>query len=65
MNRGNVFDRAETLRDRFQLTKDNGDSCYIEFLNQEHWCQNQYQVSTKGKYKNCFTGRKPLRDTVV
>lgn len=58
LNKGNIFDRAETLRDRFQLTKDNGDSCYIEFLNQEHWCQNQYQVtqqiSIKGSYKNRY-----------
>lgn len=58
LNKGNIFDRAETLRDRFQLTKDNGDSCYIEFLNQEHWCQNQYQVtqqvSIEGKYKNRY-----------
>ena len=58
LNKGNVFDRSETLRDKFQLTKDNGESCYIEFLNQEHWCQNQYQVTQqvtiKGKYKNRY-----------
>lgn len=58
LNKGNVFERAETLRDRFQLTKDNGDICYIEFVNQEHWCQNHYQVtqqiSVKGKYKNRY-----------
>lgn len=58
LNKGNVFDRAETLRDIFQLTKDNGKSCYIEFLNQEHWCQNQYQVTqqirVEGKYKNRY-----------
>ncbi|MCG8329983.1 MAG: type I restriction endonuclease subunit R [Chitinophagales bacterium] len=58
LNKGNIFDRAETLRDRYQLTKDNGDICYIEFLNQEHWCQNLYQVtqqvSIEGKYKNRY-----------
>lgn len=58
LNKGNVFDRAKILRDRFQITRDNGDSIYLEFINQEHWCQNQYQVtqqvSMDGKYKNRY-----------
>ena len=58
LNKGNVFERAKTLRDRFQITRDNGESIYIEFLNQEYWCQNQYQVthqvSMEGKYKNRY-----------
>ncbi len=58
LNKGNVFDRAKILRDRFQITRDNGQSIYIEFLNQEHWCQNQYQVTqqvtVEGKYKNRY-----------
>ncbi len=41
-----------------QLTKDNGDSIYIEFIQQEHWCQNQFQVtqqvSIEGTYKNRY-----------
>ena len=56
LNKGNVFDRAKILRDRFQITRDTGESLYIEFLNQEHWCQNQYQVTRQvtvdGQYKN-------------
>ena len=58
LNRGNVFDRAKTLRDRFQFTRDDGSNAYIEFLNQDHWCQNQYQVTNQvtaeGKYKNRY-----------
>ena len=58
LNKGNIFDRAKTLRDKFQLTLDNGDSKYIEFINQEHWCQNQYQVTNQvtveGSYKNRY-----------
>lgn len=58
LNKGNVFERAKTLRDRFQITRDNGESIYIEFLNQEYWCQNQYQVtnqvSMEGTYKNRY-----------
>ena len=58
LNKGNSFDRARTLRDRFQLTRENGDNLYLEFLNLEHWCQNQYQVThqvgMEGKYKNRY-----------
>ncbi|MCK5727118.1 MAG: type I restriction endonuclease subunit R [Thiotrichaceae bacterium] len=45
LDKGNVFARAKTLRDRFQLSRDDGSSCYLRFLNTEHWCQNQYQVT--------------------
>ena len=58
LNKGNVFERAKTLRDKFQFTRDDGSSAYIEFINQEHWCQNQYQVTNQvtleGKYKNRY-----------
>ncbi len=58
LNKGNVFERAKILRDKVQYTKDNGDSAYIEFINQEHWCQNQFQVtqqvSMEGSYKNRY-----------
>lgn len=58
LNKGNIFDRAKTLRDKFQLTKDDGQSIYIEFINMDHWCQNQYQVTNQvtieGSYKNRY-----------
>jgi type I restriction enzyme R subunit len=58
LNRGNVFERAKILRDKMQLTRDNGDSSYIEFIQQEHWCQNQFQVTQQvcieGSYKNRY-----------
>lgn len=58
LNKGNVFERAKILRDRMQLTRDNGDSSYIEFIQQEHWCQNQFQVTQQvtieGTYKNRY-----------
>ena len=47
LDKGNVFARAKTLRDRFQLTRNDGSSCYLRFLNTEHWCQNQYQVTNQ------------------
>jgi type I restriction enzyme R subunit len=58
LNKGNLFERAKILRDKVQYTKDNGESAYIEFINQEHWCQNQFQVtsqvSIEGSYKNRY-----------
>ena len=58
LNKGNVFERAKILRDKMQLTKEDGTSVYIEFLNQEHWCQNQFQVTNQvtmeGVYKNRY-----------
>jgi len=58
LNKGNVFERAKILRDKMQLTKDNGDSIYIEFMNLEHWCQNLFQVTRQvnmeGSYKNRY-----------
>lgn len=58
LDRGNVFERAKILRDRFQFTRDDGSNCYLQFLNTEHWCQNQYQVThqvtIEGKYENRY-----------
>lgn len=58
LNKGNVFDRSKILRDKFVLPRDDGQNMYIEFLNQEFWCQNQYQVtrqvSMEGAYKNRY-----------
>ena len=58
LDKGNVFDRAERLRDRMELIRDDGTPFYLEFLNTEHWCQNQYQVThqitQQGSYKNRY-----------
>ena len=58
LDKGNVFDRATTLRDKMELSRDDGSTFYLEFLNTEHWCQNQYQVTSQitqqGKYKNRY-----------
>ena len=58
LSKGSVFDKSKTLREKQHLIRDNGDNLYFEFLNTEHWCQNQYQVtnqvSQEGKYKNRY-----------
>jgi len=58
LNKGSVFEKAKTLREKQHIVRDNGESLYFEFLNQEHWCQNQFQVanqvSMEGVYKNRY-----------
>ena len=58
LDKGNVFDRAKRLRDKMELSRDDGTTFYLEFLNTEHWCQNQYQVTNQiaqqGSYKNRY-----------
>ncbi|MEQ9438088.1 MAG: type I restriction endonuclease subunit R [Cyclobacteriaceae bacterium] len=58
LSKGSVFEKAKTLREKQHLVRDNGDNLYFEFINTEHWCQNQFQVtqqiSTEGKYKNRY-----------
>ncbi len=58
LNKGNVFERAKILRDRMNLERDNGDTKYIQFINQDSWCQNEFQVcnqiNNEGKYKNIY-----------
>lgn len=58
LNRGNVFERAKILRDKMQYTTDAGESAYLEFINMDHWCQNEYQVtrqiSMEGSFKNRY-----------
>ena len=56
--KGNVFEKAKTLRDRFQLTQEDGTSFYVRFFNAEDNSKNLYQVtnqiSLEGSYKNRF-----------
>lgn len=58
LNKGNVFDRSKILRDRMQLTRDDGESIYLEFLQLDHWCQNLFQVThqvtMEGTWKNRY-----------
>lgn len=56
--KGNVFDKAKTLRDKFALRRDDGSSHLVEFLQMNKWCQNQFQVanqiSNEGDYLNRY-----------
>src|SRR5690606_32305648 len=58
LNKGGVFEKAQILRDKMQLTRDDGTTKYLEFLNMEHRCRNEYQVThqigMEGSYKNRY-----------
>ncbi len=58
LGKGNIYDKAQTLRDKFVLYKDNGKKEYIEFINQDFGCQNQFQVTNQitinGKRENRY-----------
>jgi type I restriction enzyme R subunit len=55
--KGNVFDKAKTLRDRLQINKDDGTVGYIRFLDDD-FNTNQFQVTqqvtVEGRYKNRY-----------
>jgi type I restriction enzyme R subunit len=58
LSRGNIFEKAKTLRDKVDYRRDDGTTGYLELINQVHWCKNQYQVTNQitmeGKYKNRY-----------
>ncbi len=58
LSKGNVFQKAKTLRDRYALKRDNGDTFYIQFYNSEQWQENLFQVTHQvtvdGVYKNRY-----------
>ena len=57
LNRGNVFDRAHILRDKMALTRENGETIYLEFLNTDYWCQNRFQVCQQVTQSGSYTNR--------
>lgn len=58
LNNGDRFEKSKKLRDRFALTRDNGDTSFIKFFNMDKWCKNEYQVTNQitqiGKYENRY-----------
>lgn len=58
LSKGNIFERAKTLRDRITYPKDDGNTGYVELIDLINWCKNQYQVThqvnMEGTYKNRY-----------
>jgi len=55
--KGNVFEKAKTLRDRFNLTKEDGTTFYVRFFNSEDWSKNLYQVTNQVQQQGSFLNR--------
>lgn len=58
LSKGSVFEKAKILREKHHIVRDNGKNLYFEFIQTDHWCQNQFQVThqvtMEGKYKNRY-----------
>lgn len=58
LQKGDIFNKAKTLRDRFALTRDDESTLYVRFFNMEKWCKNEYQVTNQitqiGRYENRY-----------
>ena len=58
LGKGNIFEKAKTLREKIPVTDTEGQVRHIELINKTHWCQNQFQVTQQvtidGQYKNRY-----------
>ena len=58
LEKGNVFEKAKTVRDRFALTKEDGEVEYVQFYDSEEPQNNLFQVTNQitqeGVYKNRY-----------
>lgn len=55
--KGNVFEKAKTLRDRLNVTKEDGTTFYVRFFNNEDWSKNLYQVTNQVQQQGSFLNR--------
>jgi len=55
--KGNVFEKAKILRDRFALTKEDGEKVYVRFFDNEKWTKNKFQVTNQVKQEGSFLNR--------
>ncbi|MBU4216413.1 type I restriction endonuclease subunit R [Candidatus Parcubacteria bacterium] len=58
LNKGDRFQKAKILRDRFALARDDESTFYVRFFNMDQWCKNEYQVTNQitqvGRYENRY-----------
>lgn len=58
LGKGDRFQKAKTLRDRYALKRDDETNFYVRFFNKDQWCKNEYQVAQQitqvGKYENRY-----------
>jgi type I restriction enzyme, R subunit len=58
LSKGNIIEKAKTMRDRFHLKRENGEYLYIRFFDDEKWTNNLFQVTNQltqtGTYKHRY-----------
>ncbi len=57
LEKGTVFEKAKTLRDRFQFKKENGETIYIRFFDDENWTNNFFQVTNQLQQQGSYLNR--------
>jgi type I restriction enzyme R subunit len=55
--KGNVFQKAKTLRDRFSFTNEAGEIVYVRFFDSENWNNNLFQVTNQVTQEGSFKNR--------
>jgi type I restriction enzyme R subunit len=53
---GNVFTKAEKLRDSYELDREDGTK-YIRFLNKKDWCENYFQIANQITFERKYSNR--------
>lgn len=58
LNKGNILEKAEILRDRLRIDRDDNSSKHLKLLDTENWKNNQFQVTNQvtieGRHKNRY-----------
>ena len=58
LNKGSIFEKAKTLRDRIAYVNDRGETKTVELIDQIDWCKNLFQVTqqvtVEGRFKNRY-----------
>jgi type I restriction enzyme R subunit len=58
LNKGSIFEKAKTLRDRIAYVNDRGETKTVELIDQIDWCKNRFQVTqqvtVEGRFKNRY-----------
>jgi len=57
LSKATVFEKAKTLRDRFQLNRDDGSSFYVRFFDSENVGNNLFQVTQQITQEGIYVNR--------
>jgi type I restriction enzyme R subunit len=54
LNKGDRFQKAKTLRNRFVLTRDDDSTIWIRFSNMDQWCRTNTKSPTRSHRKDAL-----------